>query len=71
MGTLEKILQQFLTDPSYQQFKGNIQKGIAVACHGNLTRKIYPPCRKMITQQCLRSMQNIISPIRNGMVEQK
>ena len=71
MGTLEKILQHFLTDPNYQQFKGNIQKGIVAKCNSNLTRKIYPACRKMITQQCLSSMQNIITPTRNSMVEQK
>ena len=70
MGILhQKLLYQFLDDPSYHQLIADIQKGIVAKCNSDLRRKIYPACRKRITQQCSNSIQNYITPIRNVMLK--
>ena len=72
MGILhQKLLYQFLGDPSYHQLIADIQKGIVAKCNSDLRRKIYPACRKMITRQCSNSIQNYITPIRNAMLKLK
>ena len=64
MGILhQKLLYQFLGDPSYHQLIADIQKGIVAKCNSDLRRKIYPACRKRITQQCSNSIQDYITPI--------
>ena len=64
MGILhQKLLYQFLDDPSYHQLIADIQKGIVAKCNSDLRRKIYPAFRKRITQQCSNSIQDYITPI--------
>ena len=70
MGILhQKLLYQFLGDPSYHQLIADIQKGIVAKCNSDLRRKIYPAFRKRITQQCSNSIQDYITPIHNVMMK--